>query len=180
MLGQKFTQGRFFMSIFKKMTLEHAFELLLNRKIIAKEFKQANKIINKLKNNDWRFWFGKFLIFVRSDAKSNRFTDAYSCLAETESLLKEIGSDEDNERFLLLINNESLFLVFKFYYGATGLASLALLLARFYQNGWGVKKDIQRAREFAEKAITMPKNEPIYKNATEVLNSILLEISNSK
>ena len=168
------------MPIFNRMTLEHAFELLLNRKIIAKEFGQVSRKINKLKNNDWRLWFGRFLLCVRSDAKSHRFTDAYICLAEAENLLNEIGSDEDNEKFSSLIDSESLFLVFKFYYEATGLTSIALFLARFYQNGWGVKKDIEKACEFAKIAVTMKESEPIFPAATEVLNSILLEMSYSK
>ncbi len=168
------------MPLFNRMTLEQAFELLINRKIIAKEFGQVSRKINKLKNNDWRLWFGRFLLCVRSDAKSRRFTDAYICLAEAEELLNEIGTPADYEKFSSLINSETLFLVFKFYYEATGLASIALLLARFYQNGWGVKKDIQKALEFAEKAVKMNESEPIFTAATEVLNSVLLEISYSK
>lgn len=166
------------MSIFNRMSLEDAFELLLNRKIIAHEFKQANQAINKLKNNDWRLWFGRFLLCIRSDAENYRFTDAYICLNEAENLLKD--SPEEKENFYSLINHESLFLVFKFYYEATGLTSIALFLARAYQNGWGVKRDLEKAYKFAEKAATMNPNEPIYQNATEVLNSILLELSNSR
>ena len=168
------------MPLFNKMTLEHAFERLLNGKIIAKEFKQASKKINTLKKNDWRLWFGRFLLYVRSDAKSHRFTDAYICLLEAEDLINELGSPADNEKFLSLINNESLFLVFKFYYEASGLNSLALFLARFYQNGWGVKKDVEKAYKFAKIAIMMPENDPLFPAATEVLNSILLEASYSK
>ncbi|MBE6760991.1 MAG: SEL1-like repeat protein [Ruminococcaceae bacterium] len=165
------------MSLFNRMSLDQAFELLLNRKIIAREFKQANRKINKLKNNDWRLWFGRFLLCIRSDAENYRFTEAYICLAEAEALLKEANNPNENEKFYSLINNESLFLVFKFYYETAGLTSLALYLARAYQNGWGVKRDLEKAHKFAQKAVTMNEYEPIYENSVEVLNSILSEIS---
>ena len=165
------------MSIFNRLSLDEAFELLLNRKIIAHEFKQASRKINKLKKDDWRLWFGRFLLCIRSDAENYRFTDAYICLTETENLLK--GNPAETEKFYSLINRESLFLVFKFYYEATGLTSIALFLARSYQNGWGVKRDLVKALNFAEKAVTMKETEPIYQNAVEILNSILLEYSNS-
>ena len=165
------------MPLFSRMTLDEAFHLLLNRKIIASEFKQASKRINRLKDNDWRLWFGRFLLFVRSDAKNYRFTDALLCLEECERLIKSSENPEDDKEFLKLIDNESLFLVFKFYYEATGLNSLALLLARFYQNGWGVKADIEKAYEFAKTASNMKDTEPIYLLAQEVLNSIMLSIS---
>lgn len=167
------------MPLFNRMTLEEAFELLLNRKIIAHEFNRASKIINKLKNDDWRLWFGRFLLCIRSDAENYRFTDAYICLEEAENLLKKANDPEQIEEFNFLINTESLFLVFKFYYEATGLTSIALYLARAYQNEWGVKRDLEKAYEFAEIAAKMNKAEPIYHNATEVLNSILLERSKS-
>lgn len=165
------------MPLFTRMTLDEAFELLLNRKIIASEFNKASKRINKLKENDWRLWFGRFLLSVRSDAENNRFTDACICLWEAERLLKESNNPQDNQEFYDLINRESLFLVFKFYYEATGIVSLALLLARFYENGWGVKADIEKAYEFAKKAAIVRETEPIYLMVQEVFNSLLLQIS---
>lgn len=165
------------MPLFTRMTLDEAFELLLNRKIIAGEFKQASRRINKLKEDDWRLWFGRFLLSVRSDAENNRFTEAYMCLLETENLIETSNNKSDKEEFLSLINNESLFLVFKFYYEATGIPSVALLLAHFYKNGWGVKADINKAYEFAKDVAKMRKDEPIYLQAQENLNSILLQIS---
>lgn len=168
------------MSIFNRLTLDEAFELLLNRKIIASEFKQASKKINKLKETDWRLWFGRFLLCIRSDARNYRFTEAYLCLEEAENLLKSTNNPHEYEKFNSFISRESLFLVFKFYYDATGITSLALLLARSYQNGWGVKRDLEKAHKFAEAAITMKESEPIFTAATEILNSILLELSLSK
>lgn len=168
------------MSIFNRITLDEAFELLLNRKIIAGEFKQASRKINKLKETDWRLWFGRFLLCIRSDARNSRFTEAYLCLEEAENLLKLDNNPLEYEKFHSLINRESLFLVFKFYYDATGITSLALLLARAYQNGWGVKRDLEKARKFAEEAITMKESEPIFPAARGLLNSILLELSFSR
>lgn len=168
------------MPLFTKMNLDEAFELLLNRKIIAGEFKKASKRINKLKEDDWRLWFGRFLLSVRSDAENNRFTDACLCLWEAEDLIKNSKNPEDNKKFTELINRESLFLVFKFYYDATGIASLALLLARFYQNGWGVRADVNKAFEFAKLAIKMRKTEPIYMMAQDVFNTLILEVSTKK
>ena len=81
------------------------------------------------------------------------------------------------EKFYSLINNESLFLVFKFYYETAGLTSIALYLARAYQNSWGVKRDLEKAYELAQKAATMNKDDPLYENSAEVLNSISLEFS---
>lgn len=168
------------MPLFNRLTLNDAFELLLSRKIVASEFKKASRIINKLKKDDWQLWFGRFLLSVRSDAENHRFTDAYICLDEAENLLNKSNSPEEKEKFYSLINSESLFLVFKFYYEATGLTSIALYLARAYQNGWGVKRDLAKARAFAEKAAKMKQDSPIYQNATEVFNSILLELSKLK
>lgn len=168
------------MHLFNRITLNEAFELLLDRKIISSEFKQASRRINKLKENDWRLWFGRFLLCIRSDARNHRFTEAYLCLAEAENLLKKINNPAEYEKFNSLINRESLFLVFNFYYEATGLTSIALLLARAYQSGWGVKRDLKKALTFAKEAVTMNQNEPIFTAATETLNSILLESSYSK
>jgi len=163
--------------LFNRMTLDEAFEFLLNRKIIESEFKQASRLINKLKDDNWRLWFGRFLLFVRSDAENSRFTDAYICLTAAEEIINASDDERDKEEFLSLINNESLFLEFKFYYEATGISSVALLIARAYQNGWGVKPNMQKAYEAAMIAAKMKETEPIYVNAQEVLNSILLEMS---
>lgn len=163
--------------LFNRMTLDEAFELLLNRKSIAKEFKQAIKVINKLKEDDWRLWFGRFLVFVRSDAENSRFTDAYMCLSVAEEILNSADAPAEKEKFYSMINSESLFLVFKFYYEATGLLSIALWLARAYQNGWGVKKDIDKANKFASIAAKMKETDPLFNSAQEVMNNILLEIS---
>jgi len=165
------------MPFFTRMTLDEAFELLLSQKIIASEFKQASKRINRLKDDDWRLWFGRFLLFVRSDAENYRFTDACICLAEAEKLLTDLNNPEETQKFHSLINRESLFWVFKFYYEATGIASLALLISRFYQNGWGVSADLEKAYEFALEAAKMRETEPIYLMAQETLNSLLLKIS---
>ena len=167
------------MPLFSKMTLDEAFELLLNRKIIASEFKQASRRIHKLKETDWRIWFGRFLLSVRSDAENDRFTDAYMCLSEAERLLDEKKDSKEYEKFNSLIDNESLFLVFKFYYEATGISVLALFLARFYQNGWGVKADVSKACEYAKVAVNMRETEPAYLMAQNLLNSLLLQVANT-
>ena len=168
------------MPLFNRMTLDDAFALLLTGKIIAKEFKTASKKINRLKDNDWRLWFGRFLLFVRSDAENHRYTDAYICLEAAEELLLKANDEAEFEKFFNLINNESLFLNFKFYYEASGLASLALLLARCYQNGWGVAQNIQKAYKYAEIAAKGRATEPIYLPAKELLNSLSLELSKNK
>ena len=167
-------------SLFNRMKLEEAFELLLNRKIIASEFNQASKVINKLKDADWRLWFGRFLLFVRSDAENSRFTDAYICLSEAEKLVNSSDDPAVKEEFLSMLNNESLFLEFKFYYDATGISSVALLLARFYYNGWGVKQNLEKAYKTAKVAAEMKERDPLYIEAREVLNSILIEMSQEK
>ena len=161
--------------LFDRMNLDEAFELLLNRKIVAKELKQAIRVINKLKEDDWRLWFGRFLVFVRSDAEHSRFTDAYICLSVAEEILESANDPTEKEKFNTFINNESLFLTFKFYYEATGLLSIALWLARAYQNGWGVKRDMNKAREFAMLLSKMEETYPLYKFAQEVMNNISLE-----
>ena len=158
------------MPLFNTMSLDQAFELLLNRKIIAAEFNKASRKINKLKKNDWRLWFGRFLLCIRSDAENYRFTDAYICLKEAENLLSESNNPLEYEKFNSLINNESLFLVFKFYYDATGITSVALLLARAYQNGWGVKSNMEKAYDFAKKAAKMKETDPLYDDAINLLN----------
>lgn len=154
---------------FGRMNLDEAFEFLLNRKIIASEFKQASKLINRLKGNDWRLWFGRFLLAVRSDADANRFTAAYLCLLEAEALISEAKNAKEKEKFLSMINNESLFLEFKFCYEATGVASVGLLIARAYYSGWGVKQNIPKAYEIAEKVVNSNTNDAIRSGAKELL-----------
>jgi hypothetical protein len=163
------------MPFFTRTTLKDAFELLLSQKIVGSEFRKVSRRINRLKENDWRLWFGRFLLFVRSDAENYRFTDACICLAEAENLAAK--NPEDKKELESLLDRETLFLVFKFYYDATGITPLALLLARAYQNGWGVKVDIEKALEYAKIAAETKDSDPIYLIAQEVLNSILLQVS---
>lgn len=168
------------MPLFNQLSLDETFELLINRKIIAGEFNKASKKINKLKNNDWRLWFGRFLLCIRSDAENYRFTDAYICLKEAENLLNNEKSLAEYEKFHSFITKESLFLIFKFYYDSTGITSIALFLARAYQNGWGVKQDIEKAYEFAQKAAKTKDYDPLYPDAIELLNTLSLQIPDLK
>ena len=163
------------MPLFTKITLDDAFALLLNQKIVGKEFKRVSRRINRLKDDDWRLWFGRFLLFVRADAENGRFTDAVICLSEVEKLVAD--NPKAKEELSNLLNSETLFLVFKFYYEATGIPAVALLLALAYQNGWGVEADIEKAYEFATVAAKMRESEPIYLMAREVLNSIMVQIA---
>ena len=168
------------MPLFNRTSLDETFELLINSKILAGEFNKASRKINKLKNKDWRLWFGRFLLCIRSDAENYRFTDAYICLKEAENLLKNEKNPAEYQKFHSLIARESLFLVFKFYYESTGITSSALFLARAYQNGWGVKQDLEKAYEFAQKAAKAKDYDPLYFDAIDLLSTLSLQISNPK
>lgn len=164
------------MPLFTRITLDDAFNLLLSRKVVGNEFKRVSKKINKLKDDDWRLWFGRFLLFVRSDAENSRFTDALFCLAEAEKIVA--NNPEGEKELKNLLNRDTLFLVFKFYYEASGIPSLALLMALSYRNGWGVEADIEKAYEFANIAVNkLREDDPLHLMASDVLNAILLEKS---
>ncbi|MBQ9920195.1 MAG: hypothetical protein IJO49_05175 [Clostridia bacterium] len=159
---------------FKPLTLDEAFQLLIDNRIIAKEFKQASRIINRLSEDDWRLWFGRFLLHIRSNPTNENFSDAFICLEITLETLKMQNNPMAYREFVSYINTPALFLAYKFYYEATGSIPTALLLALAFKNGWGVIPDEEKAFEFAAYAASN-KYDPLYQSAQELLNAFTYE-----
>jgi hypothetical protein len=159
--------------LFNPLSLEKAFELLIENTLLPGDLKRVSRKINRLSDDDWRLWFGRFLLHLRSNSETNNFADAYICLEIALETLKADNNPVEVQKFLSLINNPSLFLAYKFYYDSTGATAPALLLSRAYQNGWGVARDLEKAFEFAKLA-TQNNGDELYPAAQDIFNSFLI------
>ena len=161
-----------FAFLFNPISIDEAFELLIENRITNKELNYVSRKINRLRKNDWRLWFGRFLLNVRSTSEERNFIDACLCLKITLETLKSKNNLTEYKKFLSLIDSPALFMVYNFYHETAGDTATALLLSRAYQNGWGVEKDFEKAFSYAQIAASYQEDE-LYPLAKEILNSFV-------